>query len=177
MRPPFTSKKLITSDEDLKTYIKKHPKNYKYIEDGMSIFPYCKLKFFPSQKIKTKMAIILNTLNEEELKTQTGHWTILLKFGKTIIFIDPLTQTIKNTYFYQEIKNFCKQNKCNLYVGNIKTQSKNSNCCGFFVIFFLNYFANNSLSKFMQMLKVLSSHSLSVRENFVLSKVYKLCNI
>lgn len=177
MATPYTSKKLVTSDEDLKTYIKKHPRNYELIDNGMSIFPYSQLKSFPSQKIKTKMAIIINTLDENELTKQTGHWTILLKFRNTMIFIDPLTQNIKNTNLHEEIENFAKRNKCMLFTNNIKTQSKDSNCCGFFVIFFLNYFAKNSKAKFVHMLKILSSHSLALRENYILSKAYKLCKL
>ena len=140
----------------------------------MSIYPYTELKFFPPKKIKPKMAIILNTLKTKELENQTGHWTLLLKFGKIVLFIDSLAQKLENSDLYIEIQNFCKRNKCKLITSGLKTQTKNANTCGFAVIFFLNFFANNSLAKTVHLIKTLSSHSLSVRENYILSKTSKL---
>ena len=170
----FSTKALITSDQDLKEYIKTLPKSFALIDNGMSIFPYTKLNLLPPEKIKPKMAIILNTLKTNELKNQIGHWTILLKFKKIVIFVDSLAQKLENSDLYIEIQNFCSQNKCKLFTCSLKTQTKSANTCGFAVIFFLNFFANNSLTKTVHLLKTLSSHSLPARENYILSKTYKL---
>ena len=170
----YTSKTLITSDEDLRNYIKKLPNSLELIDNGMSIYPYNKLKLFPPQKVKPKMAIILNTLKTKELENKTGHWVILLKFGKVVLFIDSLAQKLENSSLYIEIQKFCDRIKCKLLTCGLKTQTKNANTCGFAVLFFLNFFANNSLTKTVHLIKTLSSHSLSARENFILYKTYKL---
>ena len=103
----FTSKQLITSNNDLIKYLKKTPKAYQLINKGKFIINYDKLQHISPERFSgKKMAIILNSLHSNNVENvdnvgcagSVGHW-ILLLFNirkKECLLIENLAYVYKN---------------------------------------------------------------------------------
>ena len=103
----FTSKQLITSNNDLINYLKKIPKAFRLINKGKFIINFDKLHYISPKDISgKKMAIIVNSLHSENINNNdsndnvnsVGHW-ILLLFNlqkKECLLIENLDYLYKN---------------------------------------------------------------------------------
>ena len=171
----FTNKKLITSNTDLQNYLKKISKCYKLTNNGYNIISYESLDKFPQYRIKHKMIIIINSLNHNDLEKTTGHWTVLIKEGSNILFLDPMHSSYnKNLPLLSSITNFCKKNNLKLFIFNLRVQTTHSSSCGFIVLYFTYFFANNSLLAFHKLKNMLLNYSIFNREKIILTKIYKI---
>ena len=180
----FTSKLLITSNNDLINYIKKIPKAFRLINKGKFIINFDKLHhILPSTVPGKKMAVILNSLHSDNNNNvgnnnNIGHW-ILLLFNlkkKECLLIENLAYIYKNRLdIKQVIDTYCASHNFLLKDFNLKTQNFNAKSCGFQIVFYLSFYAFNNLSKFELLKRRLKPYSLIEREKYILRRAYKLC--
>ena len=182
----FTSKQLITSNNDLIHYLKKIPKAFQLINKGKFIINFDKLhQISPVSIPRKKMAIILNSLHSDNIgndgndgNDNIGHW-ILLLFNlkkKECLLVANLAYIYENRLdIKQVIDTYCTSHKFLLKHFNLKTQNVLAKGCGFQIIFYLSFYAFNNLSKFELLKKRLKTYSLIEREKYILRRAYKLC--
>ena len=177
---PFSSTKYITSNKDLQRYTRHLPKSYSLLNKGNNIKHYDDLMSIDPNIIKNKrMAIIINTLSQKPSKNRSniGHWLLLVKEkNENCLLFDSLGNTYDSRKrIRNSINQFCSVNHLRLIVWRLKTQTPNSKCCGFAVIYFLHIFSKYGIKKLLFLKKELTSFSVYQREHFILMKTYSLC--
>ena len=183
----FTSKQLITSNNDLIKYLKKTPKAYQLINKGKFIINYDKLQHISPERFSgKKMAIILNSLHSNNVENvdnvgcagSVGHW-ILLLFNirkKECLLIENLAYVYKNCMnIKQAIDTFCTSHNFSLIDYNLKSQGNKAKSCGFQVIFYLTFFDYNDIPKLKLLKQRLKTYSLVEREKYILRRAHDLC--
>ena len=167
----FSSKLLITSDNDLKYYLKKHKKTYRLIQNGDLILSLDQLSSVSKPKGKT--GVIINTLHGNN----TGHWVLLaIDQRKRCLFVDSLASTFHtNKDLQNEVISFCDKHNLNLIVWNVQSQSEESQSCGFQIMFFLHFFSKYGLAKLLNLRKLLKHFSVKQAEQYILQRAYILC--
>jgi len=183
----FTSKQLITSNNDLINYLKKIPKAFRLINKGKFIINFDKLHYISPKDISgKKMAIIVNSLHSENINNNdsndnvnsVGHW-ILLLFNlqkKECLLIENLDYLYKNRMdIKQSIDMYCTSHNFLLKDFGLKSQNFSAKSCGFQIIYYLWFFAYNGLTKFELLKRRLKDYSLIEREKYILRRSYKLC--
>ena len=173
----FNKKLYITSDTDLFDYIKSMSQTHsELINNGKNIISYeslATIRIEKGKKKKKKTAIILNSNQQND--NNIGHWCIILIDSSCCLFIDSLNHIFQhNPLICKNIKNFCLNNQLKLINWNLQTQQKQTNICGFQVIFYLNYFKNNSIDCFTKLRKLLATFSIKNRELFILKSINKI---
>lgn len=174
----FSSKALITSDEDLKFYLRRMPNNCNtLVNKGQYILHFDRLNTIPMQDIKNKkIAIILNTNHSKESPNTTGHWvTILINKERKCLFIDSLKKGSLNSKIIESVKIFCNIHNLHFTNWKIRTQRQQSQACGFIILFFINCFAKYNMFGFTNLKKLFTHYSINERERYILKKAYKLC--
>lgn len=174
----FSSALLVTSDDDLKYYLKPLKKHYKLINSGEFIMNYNLVLEIPLKEMhsKKKKGIILNTLSSDS-NIEKGHWVLLLIDPyKNCLLIDSLASTYRNNDNFRKVVNlFCYKHGLKLLLWNVKTQNSNSQSCGFQIIFFLDFFLRKNILGFKHLEFFFKKYTLFYIEKYILSKVYKLC--
>ena len=173
----FSKKVYITNNLELAKYIKSLGKDiFKMIDYGNYIISYESLENIILKKNQVqKLAIILNSNNQDT--TTAGHWFIMVLDLRlqTALLIDSLYYILKQyPLISKEIKNFCLRNKLELIKWNLKTQQKETNVCGFQVIFYLYYFKNKSIYNFRKLRRLFASLTIRNRELYILKKIKKI---
>ena len=179
----FTSRLLLTSDSDLRFYLNKHPSLYKQIDNGKNIINYDELETLQTSFSNTgKYAIVLNTLHSASHSKLVGHWVILLleitKNTRNCMYIDSLVTSYKSHIHLTDIiSRFCAKHKLKLHLWKTRSQRKNTNNCGFQILFYLHHFSNYGLKGMYRLQTMLQQYSLPTKEYYILKKAYKLCKM
>ena len=177
-QPPFSSRLFITSDNDLKNYLKPLKKAYSLVGNGDFIMNYDMILSVSRSQIKNKkVANILNTLSSKSHETE-GHWVLLtVDRNNVCILVDSLSSVLcTNKEFRNTISTFCQIHKLQRMVWNVKTQSSTSQSCGFQVLYFTHFFSNNNTKNLLNLQTFFKSHTLHENEKFILKKAYALCS-
>lgn len=174
----FSSKLLITSDADLRYYLRKNKRAYSLTQDGRLIFALDQLNSLSKGTLlNKKTGIIVNTL-QGNAEASFGHWVLLLVTkSRQCLFVDSLAtsfQTDKN--LKNTVITFCSKHNLRLFIWRVKSQTERSQSCGFQIIFFLDFFSKYNMAMFCKLRKLLKSFSLKQVELYILRKAYALCS-
>ena len=177
----FTSRLLLTSNADLLSYLKQHPRLYNLIANGEYIMNYDKLDSLENNFVNTgKYAIIINTLHSSTPPEITGHWVVLLieitQQNRYCMFVDSLANNYKqHKDLATKINLFCNIHKLNLHLWKARTQKNNSSNCGFQIVFFLFHFNKHGIKGMYRLQSMLQQYSLTTREYYILKRAHKIC--
>ena len=174
----FSSKLLITSDADLRYYLKKNKKPYNLTQNGGLIFALDQLHSVSKEALlNKKTGIIVNTL-QGNAEASFGHWVLLLiNKAKQCLFVDSLATTFQtNRNLKNTVIAFCTKHNLELFIWRVKSQTERSQSCGFQIIFFLDFFSKYNMAMFCKLRRLLKSFSLKQAELYILRKAYALCS-
>ncbi len=173
----FSSKILITSDTDLRHYLKKHKKAFRLTQNGNLILAIDQLSSIPKPTLlNRKTGIIINTLRSDD-DIAFGHWVLLLiSKNRKCLFIDSLASTFHSDKHLQSmIIAFCAKHTLKLFIWRVKSQTEKSQSCGFQILFFLHFFSKYNIEKFCKLKQLLKSFSVKQAELYILQRAYTLC--
>ena len=178
-RSLFSAKQLITSDTDLKAYLRKMPnKCIKLVGDGKYILHYNDITSLSSTEIlNKKVAIILNTKHSSNTSDTPGHWLVLLiSKQKKCLFIDSLNKggSFKDDDIVKTVKMFCMRHNLHFIDWKTRTQGRLSQACGFTILYYIDLFAKHGLPAFEKLKKMFLNYSIRKREYFILQKAFRL---
>ena len=168
----------ITSKDDLLDIISKCPKCLNSTGNGTFIMSYDQLCTIRLTEKYANQKVINFIINSSKSDGVIGHWANIVIFNrKMLFFLDGLNEMKNNPEIMNCIYTFSEKNNLKLYQFNVRYQSKRSKKCGFLACFIVHKSTQSTVSKFLNLRKLLVQNSIKTNEQSMLNSVKKTFKI
>ena len=168
----YSNKAFITSENQLRLYLKHCKKCANLTNNGNFIFSHETFSNFKINAHKNNMCFIINNLDPNSNAETTGHWIVMMVHtsSKMVLLFDPRNHnfTSIDSNFKKSLDKFIKINDIRHFKQfDLRTQQKYSRSCGIHCIYMIHFSHNNCKRSFIGLRRIFQHYSVGQREKFI----------
>ena len=174
----FSEKEWITSDYQLRNYLKRCSQCFLSTRKGQLVMPYDQLLHMNLKR--KKYSLVLNTVQSLLKKKPIGHWINfhIDNITKKALLHDPLNELEKSHPKVIEIvRNYCRINNLKLIILKLQTQMAKNLTCGLQCLWFTHKCHKLSIHGLLELKQVLKHQSVYIREQFIVKQTMQIYRI